>query len=81
MNMVTHDAQRIKLEPKFVFAFLNGIEQHLPTFILNQSKFAIITPQRNVKCWAIWKSDGGDITGWAEPIGVSSYLLGLMQLS
>jgi hypothetical protein len=79
--MIAHDAEGIEFKSIFIFAFLNGIEQYLTTFQPSQSKFAIITPHRNMKCWAIWKSDGGDITGWTEPIGVSSYLLGLMQLS
>jgi hypothetical protein len=48
MDMVAHNAQGIEFKPKFVFAFLNGKEQHLSTFIPNQSKFAIITPHRNV---------------------------------
>ena len=48
MNVIAHDAQSIEFKPKFVFALLNGIEQHLSTFIPNQSKLAIITAHRNV---------------------------------
>ena len=48
MHMVAHNAQSIKLETVDFLASLDGVKQHLTTFVANQPKFAIITPNRDV---------------------------------
>jgi hypothetical protein len=48
MHMVAHNAQSIELETINFLTSLDGVKQHLTTFVANQPKFAIIAPNRDV---------------------------------